>query len=134
MELALFVWLASILPGISAMCGVIALVLAGYCAIKVIVAALNHTNYEREYKPEIYKSSGEILRLKWFKWPAITIVFFIVTSVAIPSQKTMYLMLGAYMGQSLVQSETADKVIKIMNGKLDEYLKEAETQLKREKK
>lgn len=48
----------------------------------------------------------------------------------IPSQKTMYLMAGAWAGQAVVQSETADKVLKIVNGKLDEYLNDVEKSVK----
>lgn len=37
-------------------------------------------------------------------------------------------------GQEVVQSETADKVLKIVNGKLDEYLEEVEKSVKEEVK
>jgi len=38
----------------------------------------------------------------------------------------MYMMAAAYGSQQLVQSEAAEKVVKIVNGKLDEYLQEIE--------
>ena len=47
-----------------------------------------------------------------------------------PDQKTVYMATGAYLGQKVVQSEAGDKVVKILNVKLDEYLKEAEEKLK----
>lgn len=43
----------------------------------------------------------------------------------------MYVMAGAWAGQKMVQSEAAEKVVKIINLKLDEYLQEAEKELKK---
>ena len=56
---------------------------------------------------------------------------FAFIATLLPSEKTMYLAGAAYMGQKAVQSEAADKVVKILNNKLDEYLKEAEDKLKK---
>ena len=49
-----------------------------------------------------------------------------MTGLLIPNQKTVYMMAGAYVSQKMVQSETADKVVKIVNRKLDDYLEEVE--------
>ena len=59
---------------------------------------------------------------KTFKWSALFLVF----SAFIPTQKTAYLMLGAHFGKEVIQSETASKVQRIIDGKLDQYLKELE--------
>lgn len=40
----------------------------------------------------------------------------------IPSQRTIYMMAGAHYGMEALQSETAQKVAKLLNGKLDEEL------------
>lgn len=40
----------------------------------------------------------------------------------VPTEKTVYMMLGAYTAQSALQSETATKVMLIVNKKLDQYL------------
>lgn len=50
-----------------------------------------------------------------------------IVASLIPSEKTMYMMLAGYTTQSVVQSETADKVVKVINTKLDEYLAEITT-------
>ena len=43
-------------------------------------------------------------------------------AVFIPSQRTIYMMAGAHYGMEALQSETAQKVAKLLNGKLDEEL------------
>lgn len=57
---------------------------------------------------------------KTFKWSALTLLLL----AFIPTQKTAYLMLGAHFGKEVIQSETASKVQRIIDGKLDQYLKE----------
>lgn len=42
--------------------------------------------------------------------------------IIIPSQKTIYLISGTYVGNEVVQSETGKKVIKVIDLKLDEYI------------
>lgn len=53
-----------------------------------------------------------------------TILMLIFTFL--PSSKTAYLMLGAHIGKEVVRSETFDKVQKVIDHKLDEYLNEVE--------
>ena len=47
--------------------------------------------------------------------------------ITIPSEKTAYMMVGAYAVQKVAQdprtAETSDKVIKLINKKLDEFIK-----------
>jgi hypothetical protein len=52
---------------------------------------------------------------------AMLISFF---TVFIPSQKTMYLILGSEVGESVVMSETGQRVQDAINKRLDEYLSE----------
>lgn len=108
MELALFVWLASIVGGVANLLGFMSIVLTG-----VIIMALAHSFIEE--KP-----------FKLRSWVVPVLVVCGLISVLLPSQKTMYLMAGVWAGQAVVQSETADKVLKIVNGKLDEYLNDVE--------
>lgn len=41
-----------------------------------------------------------------------------------PSEKTVYMMLGAFAAQTALTSDTAGKVMQIVNEKLDTYIKE----------
>lgn len=58
----------------------------------------------------------------WFK--RLMVCFLVLFLV--PTQKTAYMMLGANLGKEAIQSETAQKIQKIVSIKLDEYLKELE--------
>ena len=57
---------------------------------------------------------------KMLKYSTILLLIF----TFLPSSKTAYLMLGAHIGKEVVQSETFDKVQKVIDHKLDEYLNE----------
>lgn len=58
----------------------------------------------------------------------ITLGFFLALQVMVtigclfPSKQTMYLMLGVKVTDGVVNSEVGQKVQKVLNGKLDEYL------------
>ena len=46
----------------------------------------------------------------------------------------MYVMAAAYGAQQVAQSETADKVVTLINNKLDEYIKDVKTSVKEKSK
>ena len=50
----------------------------------------------------------------------------LVICFLIPSQKTIYMMAGASIGRDVVQSDIAIKVKKIIESKLNDYVKELE--------
>ncbi len=58
----------------------------------------------------------------WIKKVLRVLLVMLCIEVGIPSQKTMYLILGSETGEELVTSETAKRVHKVVNMKLDEYL------------
>ena len=71
----------------------------------------------------IYSDEDSARKLNvWFK--RLLVCFLVLFLV--PSQKTAYMMLGAHLGKEAIQSETAQKIQKIVSIKLDEYLKEIE--------
>lgn len=75
------------------------------------------------YLFNIFTDEDRVRKLNvWFKR---LIVCFLVL-LLVPSQKTAYMMLGAHLGKEAIQSETAQKIQKIVSIKLDEYLKELE--------
>lgn len=123
MELALFVWFASIVGNISFVLGGVALALLMIIVSDIIVTGAHNGVYEDKKKYPFQKT--------WGKWcTAIALILSVVVGM-IPTEKTMYFMAAGYASQKVVQSEAASKVVKILNGKLDEYLKEAEDKLKK---
>lgn len=132
MELAVFIWLTSFIPAIKAGFLWICLAILVYIVCVVCHAAFNSdTDYTKAYKPENYRRAMEVWKFKWLKWPAISLTLLYVIAATLPTQKTMYMMAAGYAGQKTVQSEAADKIVKILNTKLDEYLKETEDKLKK---
>lgn len=50
----------------------------------------------------------------------------LILAVLMPSERTIYFILGSEIGEEVTQSETAKKVHDAVNKKLDEYLGEGE--------
>lgn len=126
MELALFVWLASVIQSVSG-------VLMG-CAILlalVVVADLIHTISHNEVYSEKIKFP---FQKTWGKWCTAGALFLALLTSIIPSEKTMYVMAAAYGAQKVAQSETAEKIVTLINSKLDEYIKDVETSVKEKSK
>jgi hypothetical protein len=65
------------------------------------------------------------------KWVLIPIVLFFLASFAIPQKDTMYMMLGVRATDNIVNSETGQRVQKLVNKKLDEYLGTLEEKVKK---
>ena len=130
MELALFIWVADVLPSVSVLFVLIMVLIGLYCLIKILWASCNSDcEYTKKYMPDSYAKAMEVWKMKWIKKPAAAVIIIGVIVSLIPTEKTMYLMLAGYTGQRIVQSEAADKVVQIINKKLDEYLVEAEKKL-----
>lgn len=131
MEFALFVWLASVIGSVSSFLNGLGLcMLVSICAW-VFLNFTSRGEYQKEYKPEVYENAGNNLKSKLWKFGVFIAVMFMFLASVIPSQKTLYIMAGAYAGQKALQSETAGKVLTIVNSKLDEYIAEAEKSLKK---
>ena len=122
MELALLVWFASISQTVGH-----AFSFVGFFASAVTVVGYGVWTVFAKSDKDFTKPPK-----KRYAIPLIMVsltIWFI--GLIMPDQKTVYMATGAYIGQKVVQSEAADKVIKILNNKLDEYLKEAEDKLKK---
>lgn len=111
-----FVWFASVVPFLSVVIGGAALVMLIALGVWFIATALHNETNRPAKKYPIAFSGG-----KWLL--ALGMVMSLFWAV-IPSERTVYMMGGAYIGQSVVQSEAADKVKKILEAKLDEYVDE----------
>lgn len=110
MELALLVWVISMLGGFS----VITLVLALVSACAAFVCFLGWTSEE--------------VRARAIIWWAAAALFFSILLVAIPNQKTAYIMVGAYATQQIAQDpkvqQIGAKTLLLIEQKLDEYIKQ----------
>lgn len=130
MELALFIWVVNVLPSVSGLLVGVMVLIGLYCFVKILWASCNSdVEYTKKYIPDSYAKAIEVWKMKWIKKPAAAVIIIGVIVSLIPTEKTMYLMLAGYTGQRIVQSEAADKVVQIINKKLDEYLVEAEKKL-----
>ena len=109
MELALFVYLAGIIGNVGGFLAFIAITL-GVALFVYIMAYIMQPEYSKKWQ----------FNKKYILVPALA--GFIAT--VIPSEKTMYMMLAGYTGQQVLQSETASKVYRVIDAKLDEYINE----------
>lgn len=115
MELALLVWLISMLGGIHALFAIIA-------AIFGIIAILYFLSKIDDYDTPVK-----------YRWPLLysgIAVLCIAINIALPSEKTAYIMVGAYATQQIAQDpkvqQLGAKTLKLIESKLDEYVAEAE--------
>ena len=109
MDLVLFIYLASVVDGITMLVFILGFVLIGVsCVLSVAIFSDN-------LKDHIFN--------KLFKYALTTAIILFVVGTLLPSERTMYLMGGAYIGQQIIKSDTMDKVSDIINLKLDNVKK-----------
>lgn len=144
MELAFLVYAISLLTGLATITILVAIV----CALAAAVLFLNSQFSQDEYTSNLeasdvatyeetknrYKNKADRIKAKMdrfyanFKRFSAVAIVALVIAVLLPSEKTAWIMVGAYATQKVVTSpgmqETGDKVVKIINNKLDEYLVE----------
>lgn len=116
MELALFVYLASVLPSVKAFLGAVS---TGVLMLLVLCFMWQGLNGET-FKPK--------------RVFLITPIVILVIIPCISSERAMYMMAAAYGSQKVIESPTADKVVTLINSKLDEYIKDIETNVKEKSK
>ncbi len=132
MELAFLVYFISLL---NSMTGVF-FALAFTSVVLVVAYALTASDYYTKYTEGCRsKDQVELFKTKtarawmWSKiWMGMSVAFFMFAN-AIPSQKTAYMMVGAYAAQKVAENpktaELSGKVIKIIEANLDRYVDEA---------
>ena len=116
MELMLVVYLAGVVEGLSAFFASV----SGWAAIMALISIAAMV---------LVWLNGKEISKKLKTTFTVLCVFSVLSGAAkavTPSEKTVYMMLGAYSVQTALQSETASKVMRIVNNKLEEYLKEVE--------
>lgn len=89
--------------------------------------------YEDKTK-EDYKNRNLTKFYKWLKNLVISIVIMSSLIIIVPSERTIYLMAGAYIGQKVVAdkniSDKLKKINKIIDYKLDDIISKYEEELK----
>lgn len=120
MELALVVYLIGILPAIDHFL----IVFAGISVALILFTAF-FTALEGSSIFEFTKKHST------FMYTYLTIIFLsFIGSTAIPTEKTMYMMAGAYATQQVYQSEEArqvgNKLVTLIDKKMEQYIDEAE--------
>lgn len=120
MELALLIYFIGILPTIdrfSALFVAISVVLILFTAFFTALEGSSIFEFTKKHTKFMYTYFGLIFAA-------------FITAIAIPSEKTMYMMAGAYATQQVYQSEEArqlgSKLVKLIDKKMVQYIGEAE--------
>ena len=135
MDLALLVYFVSVIASIKiplvggtvVMCATF----VGLTISKMVYFA--PSGYDKQYRFEEYTETKNAVN-RW--WKNVGILFGVVAflNVLTPSEKTMYIMVGAYAAQKITENDKvvliSSKVLKIIESKLDGYIDEAEKELK----
>lgn len=122
MELALFVYLAAISSNLAGFLIAVSVALLVAAFIRGLVVSDNNSRIENGW-PGTKK--------KFEKWLIIVPAILSSLAMIIPSERTMYTMAGAYISQSVYQSEIGEDVRNIVKLKIKEYLKEMQNEPKK---
>lgn len=116
MELALLVWVISILKPVT-----ILLALSGVILIVVFLGMMS------DY------ANGRRLKTRWYWITGTVASVLIALSAIIPSERTAYLMVGAYAAQKIAEDpkvqQLSGKVVQAIELKIDGYLEEASKEI-----
>lgn len=115
MELALLVYSVSLLDGILTFLTFASIVVA----LGLVASGIGCLEgYGDTEKPKL-----------WFKRSLIALFIIVFVSTFIPNERTAYMMVAAYATQRIAETpeakETGDKVLTLINGKLDQLILEA---------
>lgn len=136
MELALLVYAISLLPKISGFilaitigCGAASVAFFLYRVAELPINSWDSDSHRNE------KKEKQPFAEKWMKRFGIATLVISFIGVAIPSERTAYMMVGAYTAQTVAQNqkvqETGKKVIDLINQKLDSYIDEGAEQVEK---
>lgn len=109
------VYLASNVQGLITLLGTISFISGAMVALWLFFFGISGG----EAAPSPFKS-------KTGKWLIAICLMCSFTATLLPRERTVYLMAGAYMGQTMLQSEAGQKIGKIVNKKLENYLEDLE--------
>jgi len=116
MSIELFIYIASIVGDIKAVIGLTTIAFFMVMVVYEIITAIDDG-----YNSEYIKNRVNIRN----KLVIATIVLAFISAL-LPNERTMYMMAGAHIGKEAIESETASKIHKIIDKKLDEYMLQLE--------
>ena len=131
MELAFLVYVISLLDNITVTLRVLAVCSGGFAFAYLLTSSDYHSLCASrgisEDRAELFKTNAA-KTWKWFKiWVGIGVAFIGFANI-IPSQKTAYMMIGAYAAQKVAENpktiDMSSKVFKIIESNLDRYVDE----------
>jgi len=129
MELVWLVYFISMLEGLSFAIGCV--LFASICYIPIAMLYRNIECVEQDYHSETRRERVKQQRVQITKniktaFTVLTIVT--ILAILLPSKKTAYIMVGAYVAQRIAESgevkEVGAKVYQLINKQLDQYLVE----------
>lgn len=126
MELALLVYAVSLLEGITAMgtAGIVFSICLAVCALLYLLC-MYETTHDKQERLKQWKTAKRI----WWSAFGILLLCGVVKTIT-PTEKTAYVMIGAYATQQIATNsatvEVGGKVLKIINQKLDTYVADGE--------
>lgn len=116
MELALLIWVISILERLSALTGLFSIFL--FIVLVLLLMAKTESVSVKNY-------------WLWITGSACTLL--LLVSTLLPSERTAYVMVGAYAAQRVAEDpkvqQMSGKVLRVIELKLDEYVTEAEKKI-----
>ena len=135
MELALIVYLISVVSNLSGYITFFGIISIPIVIISTIVYFVIKSEFEisidkcsDDEKKEKLKSNRESSLTSFKKYIKISFILALLLNtfaVLLPSEKTLYIMAGAYAGQTVYESEIGNKSLQLIEAKLDEYIEEA---------
>lgn len=118
MELALLVYAVSLLDSLHTLVVFI-------CGISTVIAIVSGICLIETY------NNSKPSNIKWLKRGCIVGASAAVIGTFIPSERTAYIMVAAYAAQKVAESpevrDTGDRVLTLINSKLDQLILEAQT-------
>ena len=137
MNLALLIYAITVFSNINRIAHAFEIISICCLVILSFIFLVSHTETETDKFRETIK--------KILKIDIIIFVLSISISTIIPTEKTSYLMVGGYLAENVVKSEQfnntisksgeiVNKLTKIVNNKLDQYVEETSKNLIEEKK
>lgn len=111
----------------------LAIALGGIGVIAVIAAAINNSEMNDDMK--IYHRTDRQKRDYWKTgrgW-LFACIFFSLVAAAMPSERTVYLIIASQMGETVVTSPDMQEIFQAMKKKVLDYLKETEPKSEPEK-
>jgi hypothetical protein len=134
MDLALLVYGISLITSIGSFLAVLIVVslIITFCSAIYFAVSQSDINYSwnRNRDGTLIESIVDTRKTmkKAFKIALITLGISSFVAILIPSEKTAYIMVGAYATQKVAENEkvqeTGQKVLSIINNKLDSYVEE----------